>query len=133
MKLAICLLATALLCGCNTTQHPSAPNNQVIGGMLNCGEYPTNYEALVHNYIKGFFKDPDSVKDLTISVPRPEFLNAHTDLGDAYMALHHYPSGTQIYCYMISFRANAKNGYGGYTGSQFHFLYVRDGEIVDCL
>jgi hypothetical protein len=114
MKTFLCIFAAALFCGCVAVT-PSKPTT-VIGGPNDYGQYPTNYESLVTTYIKVYFKDPDSVKDLKVFEPKQIIRDDF--------------QGTKTYCYFVMFWANAKNSYGGYTGTQTSSFYVRDGHIL---
>ncbi|MDR3457983.1 MAG: hypothetical protein P4N60_11095 [Verrucomicrobiae bacterium] len=132
MRPFFCILAAAaLLCGCAAVQ--KSPPPFIVGSPQDYGQFPTNSEHLVKLYIKAFFRDPDSTRDVNVGEPRKDFLNVHTAVADAYFLVHSYPNNAQIYGYRIPFWANSKNGFGGYTGSQVHYLFVRDNDIIDCL
>ncbi|MCG7201194.1 hypothetical protein MD273_15780 [Marinobacter pelagius] len=61
------------------------------------GPYPENYKERVAGYIDQAYKDPGSLKSVSISQPIP--YRIFDDIG-----------------YIVCFKANAKNSYGGYTG-----------------
>ena len=113
MKTLACIIAVAALvigmAGCITP-----PPQKVVGGPNDYGQFPTNSAIFVKSYIAAFFKDPDSVKDLSIDQPIPTWTIQQID-------------GAKIYCYGICFFANAKNSYGAYAGLHSTWVYVRDG------
>jgi hypothetical protein len=131
-KLLFIFPLAALLCGCASLQQAPQNHQIVWGGPDDYGDYPTNSEELVKLGIRSFFKDPDSVKDLTIMTPSKYTLSV---LPDSFTELVLQTSGrpkyTQIYCYLISFMCNAKNSFGGYAGIQTTSIVVRDGHILD--
>lgn len=88
--LGLALLVGALLAGCGTIG--VIPDSEA-------GPYPHNYKEVTDKYVKAHFKDPSSVKDTEISKPIPYRVFDRRG-------------------YLICFRANAKNSYGGYTGVQ---------------
>lgn len=79
------------------------------------GTFPENYREIVQLYIENFFYDPLSIQGLEISEPIKGWQRTFS---------------TVTYGYIITFRCNAKNQYGGYTGRKEHRLLVRDGKIV---
>src|SRR5688500_6898825 len=97
-KWGILMLACAMLAGCasqggGTPERPMEP-----------GPFPENYEAIVNDWMRVRLKDPDSVKDLTITPPRPE---------RRWVGLL---NGSWLDAYWSCVRYNAKNSFGGYTG-----------------
>lgn len=115
-KILSVIAAAALLCGCASVK----PKDLTIGGPDDYGKYPETYQQIVTNHIRVSFKDPESVKDLTINAP--------------IKFVHKYklsiPGSVSEYCYLIGFFCNAKNSYGGYTGTEPHTLLVRDDKIL---
>lgn len=103
-----------MLCGCGSLKPTQ------VGSPTDYGAYPSNYVEIVHSWIKYNFKDPDSVKDLDIKEPMKH--DWKLDYGI-------WGTG-HTYGYNIYFWCNAKNSYGGYTGLQNSFLFVRDGAVL---
>ena len=69
------------------------------------GPYPYDYKQRVAEYIDSSYKDPGSMKSVSISSPIP--YKILDDIG-----------------YIVCFRANAKNSYGGYIGIKTHQLML---------
>lgn len=59
-------------------------------------------------------KDPDSARFGRFSKPRKEYL---------------YENSKPVYGYSVCAEINAKNSYGGYTGSQTYWFLIRN-EII---
>ncbi len=112
------LLLAALLCGC------AAMQPKIIGGPDDYGTYPTDYTNVVHSYITETFKDPDSVKGLEIREPTKFIQKQKLDFGIW------GSTENRTYGYLIFFRSNAKNSYGGYTGIHDFSLFVRNGTVL---
>lgn len=111
MRALITVAFCILLTGCEPL------TVKTVGSSGDYGEYPTNYADIAHDWIRLNFRDPESVKDLEISQPvKYVWIDA--------MAFK------KTYCYMVPFRCNAKNGYGGYTGLHDNVLYVRNGVVL---
>lgn len=79
-----------------------------------CGPYPSNYETLVQQWAATNLKDPESARYGRISKPRREYMIA---------------SLKPFYGYSVCADINAKNSYGGYTGSKTFWFLIRDGRI----
>jgi hypothetical protein len=68
-------------------------------------------QAAVKTYIRQVFKDPDSVKDLS----KPMLAQYGVSWSNSL-------SGRPIRAWIIAFTCNARNSYGGYTGTQAHMI-----------
>lgn len=79
------------------------------------GSYPTNYEQLIKTSFANSLKDPDSARYGRFSKPRKEQIIRNNQA---------------IYGYSVCAPVNAKNSYGGYTGTHTHWFFIRDGQIV---
>jgi len=134
MKTLLIIVAAALLSGCVvvSTSPQAAVARKVIGGPDDYGQYPTNYEYLVNTWIKVYLKDPDSVKDLKVFQPQKFFLNICSDNALGYLTVHSLPQNTQFYGYAVNFFCNGKNSFGAYEGVTGYWIFIRDGEIIDC-
>lgn len=113
MKLIGLLFAGLLLSGCL-----SAPPQKEIAN-ADFGKYPSNYESTIEHYMRQFLKDPDSVKYEYVIYPRKSW----------YVGGLLGPSGTS-YGYAVCAKINAKNSFGGYTGSKIHYFLIKNDRII---
>ena len=96
----------ALLSGCNAQSLYQSNVRPELSG-----EYPANYKRLIKQYVQMNFKDPDSIKNASISKP----IQGQVLLQQGWI---------------VCLRANAKNSYGGYVGlSNTNFL-IKNSEIL---
>lgn len=79
------------------------------------GLKPTNYKLLVEDAIRNELKDPDSAKFSGMTTPRKEVM---------------VQNGNFVYGYSICVFVNAKNSYGGYTGKQLYWAFLRDKNVL---
>lgn len=107
------MLATAALSGCL-----SPPSSQEMGS-ANYGVLPEDYKEIVKNYSDGMLKDPESAKYM-MATPCKGWIR------EGVLAAS---GGKPIYGWIIPYRVNAKNSYGGYTGFQDHVAFYFDGKI----
>jgi hypothetical protein len=114
MKTLSVILLLIAMCGCVTP--PGRPETKEIGSPTDRGAKPDE-AAIVKMYIDVNFKDPDSVKELSV-LPATE--GEYEDFANA----------TRTYGYIVTFFCNAKNSFGGYTGYHSTILWVRDGNVV---
>ena len=87
------------------------------------GKKPSKERVIVwvKSFLRNNLKDPDSVKDLVIYDARPP--QPHASSPGKYVSI----LGKEwVYC----FEVNAKNSYGGYTGSQLHGIEVQKGRAL---
>jgi hypothetical protein len=113
MKIALSILLTI------TTPAWALPNAKQ-NEAADHGPYPKDYEAIVQNYIRTTFKDPYSIRDLSIQKPTKGWVTGAWIFGEKPIT----------YGWEIIFAVNGKNGFGAYTGLQKIDLVVRDGKIV---
>lgn len=126
---AITILTALLLTGCATTQQedPSqkAAEQAWISSLLKSkdsyGAYPNDYQNIVKSYMSQQLKDPDSAKYLNFREPKK------------YLKIVNVKNRVAILGYSTCVDINAKNSYGGYTGSKRYWFFIRDGNIVDSL
>lgn len=79
------------------------------------GQFPADYERIVHEYYQLELVDPESVRYRAISEPRPvEWQNHFNGLG-----------------YQVCVTFNARNRAGGYNGWRTQALLIRDGQVLD--
>lgn len=109
MKLSLAIASLALLAGCATT-----PPADVLA-TADYGNYPSEFKEVIKAYTAGILKDPDSAKY--------EFLN--------YPVRGYWGLGGPKYGYVVCANINAKNGFGGYTGSKVSYFMIRNGVVID--
>jgi hypothetical protein len=94
------------------------PKPQVVAA-ADYGVYPSNYDAIIHAWIKRSFFDPYSIRDLKIGVPEKFWVQ------DAPI------EGSKTHFgYMVAVALNGKNRFGAYTGIQGYRILIRDGRVV---
>ena len=79
------------------------------------GSYPANYKEIVMKWLETQLIDAASAHIEWNGEPKPANL------------------GTQdkpLYGYLVSFKINARNRFGTYTGMQTHGALIRDGNVV---
>lgn len=79
------------------------------------GKKPANYEALVEAAIRGQLKDPDSAQFSGITKPKKEVMVEQSNF---------------VYGYSSCVFVNAKNSYGGYTGKQLYWVFIRNDQVL---
>lgn len=82
------------------------------------GTYPTNYVELIKANFGVTLKDPESARYGTFSKPRKEHIITSIHTKEA------------IYGYSVCAPVNAKNSYGGYTGTHRYWFFIRNGKIL---
>lgn len=104
--------------GSYTTSSPSfyRPSEQEKAN-ADYGKYPDDYEKIVKDYMGGVLKDPESARYRFDSSPTKSYAPAETKQGIRY-------------CWVVNFKVNAKNGYGGYGGEQIGVVWIKDGRII---
>lgn len=107
MKKSFVFLALLALAGCKSTAD-KVENWQEI----DAGPKPTNYEALTVEAVKGILKDPDSAKITNISGPYKEYRVSR-------------------FLWAVCGSVNAKNSYGGYTGSKPFMVSIYEGVVLN--
>jgi hypothetical protein len=88
---------------------------QTPGDVERYGPYPTNYKEIVMKWLETQLIDPASARIEWIEEPKP------ADLGT---------KGEHLYGYLVHFKVNARNRFGGYTGKQTHGALIRNGEVI---
>lgn len=109
-------MVVAVLAGSLTACAFPVPDRAALDA-ADYGAYPANYEALVTEAQDAFLKDPQSAQNKYLSTPQQGWMK---------------PTMTSdpIYGYRLCLNVNAKNSYGGYTGSKLTEVFIRDGRIV---
>lgn len=106
---AMVFTVAILLAGC-----ASKPTPQDLAS-ADYGTYPSDYEEIVKKYMDMRLKDPDSA--------RYEFINSPKTGWNSW--------GGRKYGYIVCALVNAKNSYGGYTGSQIYYFMIKNGRVID--
>ena len=122
-KSFIPLLATLILAGCASEAQRKDAETDIWKKTLpaqnaNYGSYPSNYEQMAKGYFSKTLKDPESARYGTFSKPRKEHVIKNVDIREV------------TYGYSFCASVNAKNSYGGYTGSHTYWFFIRDGQII---
>lgn len=83
------------------------------------GRYPDNYSELIKTCLDHALKDPMSAQISFTSAPVKGWLNKPVPKG----------GGIEAYGYWIDATVNAKNSYGGYTGSYPYRFFINNGWV----
>jgi hypothetical protein len=106
--LALCFAASCF-CFAQTSPQP-APD------VVKYGEYPKEYMTIVKDWLGDQLLDPASASIEFMSEPKPADLPTK--------------DGQHMYGYLVEFKVNSRNRFGGYTGPQKHGALIRNGEVV---
>ena len=98
-----------LVAGCAT-----APTQEELA-RADFGAFPENHNATIRDYLRSFLKDPASAQYSHVRGPERVW--------SSYF-------GPVMYGYFVCASINAKNSFGGYTGSKLHFFLIRNGSVV---
>ena len=79
------------------------------------GAYPTDYKEIIMKWLNDQLIDAPSARIEWQTEPKP------VDLGK---------NGQHLYGYLVQFRVNARNRFGGYTGMQQHGALIKDGAVI---
>jgi hypothetical protein len=82
------------------------------------GSYPSNYQGIIKKSLARTLKDRNSAKYSEFTEPVKEY------------AIENATEKKAIYGYAVCVLVNAKNSYGGYTGNERHWFFIRNGEVV---
>lgn len=110
IRISFILPILLLVSACATT-----PTRQDVAA-ANYGNPPTNLQEVITAHLKDVLKDPDSLKDLRIGVPKKGW--THTNYGK-----------DVLYGYWVGYSYNAKNSYGGYVGQKYHCAFFQNNYI----
>jgi hypothetical protein len=114
MRIIALAMAIAALAGCATIgkEHKVAETVDTVNA--DYGPRPANHEEVIKNWANENLKDPESALYGKISKPRKEFLVR--DL-------------KPYFGWSVCADINAKNSFGGYTGSKTFWFFIRDERI----
>lgn len=79
------------------------------------GKSPKSYKPVVEEAIRNDLKDPESAQFSDMTHPRKEVM---------------VQDGNFVYGYSTCVFVNAKNSYGGYTGKQLYWVFMRDNNVL---
>tara|TARA_R110002096_G_scaffold435548_1_gene661346 strand:- start:38 stop:376 length:339 start_codon:yes stop_codon:yes gene_type:complete len=102
IKVIFFVISMTALAGCVTTQTMA---DRSITQAANYGEYPDDYEQIIKSIMMNKLKDPESAQ-YQFKGPIKAYLRSAPIAG----------GNPTVYGYMVYFKLNAKNSYGGYTG-----------------
>jgi hypothetical protein len=117
VKKSALLLALSFV-GCELSGCATAPTAQQLQS-LDYGDYPDNYETIVHGYFDRTLKDPSSL-EIQGDIPAPQ------RRWEKFM-------GSLKAGYSTCVRYNAKNSYGGYVGFTTLYILIKNGQIIDAV
>jgi hypothetical protein len=80
-----------------------------------CGPFPKIYKEIIWNWMQKNLVDASSAKIEWEGEPKP------ADLGNG---------ADHLYGWLVTFKVNARNRFGAYTGKQSHGALLRDGEMI---
>ena len=79
------------------------------------GQYPSNYELIIKNYMQGTLKDPNSARYQFLNSPKSGWTNL----------------GGKKFGYIVCVYINAKNSYGGYVGNRMSYFMIKNDRVID--
>jgi len=100
----------SLVAGCTTPLTPEQRVQFIKADPITTSEA----NKAVEEYISKTFKDPYSVRDLKVGVPR----------------LAHVAAGGYDHLWVIPFSCNAKNSFGAYIGNREVLAFYSNGSVV---
>ena len=80
------------------------------------GQYPLGYKAIITQWLQKRLIDPASAVTEFITEPKPTELPGK--------------NGERLFGYLVEFRVNSRNQFGGYTGMQKHGALILNGEVI---
>ena len=78
------------------------------------GPYPAEYEQVIKRHLDFVLKDPDSAKINIVKRPSTGWSGL----------------GGRKYGWIVCAEVNAKNSYGGYTGSRLSFFMLKNDSVI---
>lgn len=115
--LAFAVMISGGLAGCATKHIPWRPTAAEIVA-ADYGAYPKDYAKIVRDWYRQNLKDPDSARFGRITRPLSEHAIINQFRKEA------------VYGYSVCADVNARNSYGGYTGTKTRWFLIRNGRIV---
>ena len=103
------------LSACAAMSPPPEPIPVVDTQHADFGPYPKDPDALIKAWATAHLKDPESAHFASVSKPRKEYMIADSK---------------PFFGFSVCVGINAKNSYGGYTGSQLYWFLIRDDKIA---
>lgn len=112
MRKILLLSALTALSACSSAYGPNQPTA--------VNRAPIGYEETIKKYLATYLRDPQSLRDLTMSKPvgATEY-NGWVN------------GGGYTYRYRVCAKMNAKNAYGGYTGQQSMIFMFSGDKILE--
>ena len=109
------LSLTAALAACAAA--PMRPSEAELA-VADSGPFPDQWEAAIKSHMNERLKDPESA--------RYDFFRRPTKFYSGYNAPYLYGWGTCVYI-------NSKNSFGGYTGKQIGYFFLRGNEVLESI
>lgn len=120
-KYAISFMAMIGLSGCGLMQKPPPVPTYEQVQSADFGRVPYDAESIVRNFMGQRLKDPNSARyDQVVPLQK-----GYRVPRDGFVAW-----GQIIYGFATCYKINAKNSYGGYTGDQLYYFFMRNDEVI---
>ncbi|PHM46493.1 hypothetical protein [Xenorhabdus miraniensis] len=121
----VLLLPSLLLTGCingsvgNQPPHPERKQEPSLMSKIDFskadyGSEPSNYKNLVKSHFETILKDPASAKYSNWTKPMKEVM---------------IQNKLPVFGYSLCVNVNAKNSYGGYTGNQLYWVFIKNNQV----
>ena len=81
------------------------------------GEYPKNYQEIIHNWLQTVLVDGPSAQIEWVSGPKPG-------------TMPEKKNGKALFGYLVEFNLNSRNRFGAYTGKQRKTVLIHDGQVI---
>lgn len=115
-NVAILLVGIGLMSGCAPQVKPEPePMSTIDFSKADYGTPPADYKLKIKSWLESNLKDPDSAK---VSDPTP----LRKEVA--------FENKQPIFGYTTCMGVNAKNSYGGYTGTKGYWFFFHQGRIV---
>lgn len=111
------VMAVYLLSGCALAYKSNSEKAIATAKNEDFGVLPDNYKEQIQEFMCTVLKDPDSAKYMNWEAPYKDT----TPQGDM--------DPTAILCWKVWVHVNAKNSFGGYTGSSRYGFFFVNGKI----
>lgn len=112
MRFIIVMVVIAILSGCATP--PPTPEELRSAGY---GPPPTDYQKTIRSYFQTRLKDPSSAQIRFANTPTKGWQKWSRE-------------GLEV-GYGVCVEVNAKNSYGGYTGSKLYYFLINRDQIIE--
>jgi len=111
--IGLLIVSFSSLAGCVT-----APTEQELAA-LDYGSHPTDYKKTINEYLDRVLKDPPSKRVVFLAGPRTMYRKSPM-LGGGIKA-----------GYAVCADVNARNSFGGYTGSKLSWFLISNNRVIE--